>query len=690
MIVGQDRVVERLLVCLLARGHCLLEGVPGLAKTLAAETLAAVVGGTFARLQFTPDLLPADIVGTRIYRASTETFDVELGPVFANFVLADEINRAPAKVQSALLEVMAEHQVSIGGKTFEVPRAVPRARHPEPDRVRGRVPAARGAARPLPHEDRRRLPDPHRGGRDRPPHGRRPARGRTRCIDLGPICCALQAAADAVYVDRGVVDYAVSLVLATRDPGRVRPADVVEPLPHLRRQPPRQPRPRRRRPGARAACGAATTCCPRTCSTSRPTCSATASCSSYEALAEGDHASTRSSRGCSPPCPHRASLRRTTARPTLAPPQVPTAPAPDPFADRGDRRRRGPPAPPGCRRRPAARVLTPPCPDRPAPPDPFAAAAATDPATAGSHDSPAPPRADHHPPPRRPAAGRLPRPRARPRLRARRDPRATPPATTCAASTGTSPPACRHPTSATTIADRELETWMRRRPARPASTSAPRDCEKRDLAARRHRGRRLPHRPHRQPHRRRAARPADRVQRVPGPGGPDAPAGPPAPVVPPPSPVRGRRRTPTSRPASAASPARSRRRGLVVVISDFLDRERLGASRCARSAPRHEVLAIEVVDPRELELPDGRACSRSSTPRPGDIRRGRRPPCAASAPATPRRPPTQRAAIAAASARAGADHLQLRTDRDWLLDLVRYVARRRMRARRASGVRVSR
>src|SRR5215208_1215227 len=113
VIVGQDRMVERMLVCLLARGHCLLEGVPGLAKTLAVETLADVVGGTFVRIQFTPDLVPSDLVGTRIYRASTETFDVELGPVFANFVLADEVNRAPAKVQSALLEVMAEQQVSI-------------------------------------------------------------------------------------------------------------------------------------------------------------------------------------------------------------------------------------------------------------------------------------------------------------------------------------------------------------------------------------------------------------------------------------------------------------------------------------------------------------------------------------------------------------------------------------------------
>src|SRR3954467_15262722 len=96
VIVGQDRVVERLLVCLLAQGHCLLEGVPGLAKTLAVETLGRTMGGSFARLQFTPDLIPSDIVGTRIWRASSERFDVELGPVFANFVLADEINRAPA------------------------------------------------------------------------------------------------------------------------------------------------------------------------------------------------------------------------------------------------------------------------------------------------------------------------------------------------------------------------------------------------------------------------------------------------------------------------------------------------------------------------------------------------------------------------------------------------------------------
>src|ERR1700682_5484535 len=121
VIVGQDRMVERALVCLLARGHCLIEGVPGLAKTLPVSTLAKVTDGTFARLQFTPDLVPSDIVGTRIWRPSRESFDIEWGPVFANVVLADEINRAPAKVQSALLEVMAERHVSIGGITYAVP-----------------------------------------------------------------------------------------------------------------------------------------------------------------------------------------------------------------------------------------------------------------------------------------------------------------------------------------------------------------------------------------------------------------------------------------------------------------------------------------------------------------------------------------------------------------------------------------
>jgi MoxR-like ATPase len=121
VIAGQDAMLERVLVCLLAQGHLLIEGVPGLAKTLTIKTTAGVLGGSFSRIQFTPDLVPSDLVGTRIYRPGEGAFDTELGPVFCNFLLADEINRAPAKVQSALLEVMQEHQVTIGHTTYPVP-----------------------------------------------------------------------------------------------------------------------------------------------------------------------------------------------------------------------------------------------------------------------------------------------------------------------------------------------------------------------------------------------------------------------------------------------------------------------------------------------------------------------------------------------------------------------------------------
>ena len=121
VVVGQDAMLERLLVALLTGGHVLLEGVPGLAKTLTVRTLATVLGGSFSRIQFTPDLVPADLVGTRIWQPGDGSFRTELGPVFANLLLADEINRAPAKVQSALLEVMQEHQVTIGGETHRVP-----------------------------------------------------------------------------------------------------------------------------------------------------------------------------------------------------------------------------------------------------------------------------------------------------------------------------------------------------------------------------------------------------------------------------------------------------------------------------------------------------------------------------------------------------------------------------------------
>ncbi len=217
VIVGQDRLLERLLVGLLARGHCLVEGVPGLAKTLTIETVATCVGGSFVRLQFTPDLIPSDIVGTRIYRASTERFDVELGPIFANFVLADEINRAPAKVQSALLEVMAERQVSIGGVTHPVPLPFLVLATQNPIESEG--------VYPLPEAQRDRFLMKLVVGY--PTHteesevvrrmGVRPPSAR-RVIDIDDLA-RLQDAADAVFVDAGVTDYAVRLVLATRVPG---------------------------------------------------------------------------------------------------------------------------------------------------------------------------------------------------------------------------------------------------------------------------------------------------------------------------------------------------------------------------------------------------------------------------------------------------------------------------------------
>jgi MoxR-like ATPase len=216
VIVGQDRLVERMLVALLARGHVLLEGVPGVAKTLAVETLAKAVGGTFARLQFTPDLVPADIIGTRIYKAGQDAFDVELGPVFANFVLTDEINRAPAKVQSALLEVMAERQVSIGGVT-----------HPLPDPflvLATQNPIESEGVYPLPEAQRDRFlmkvlvdyPSPEEEREIVYRMGSEPPVAQTV---LGPEeLRRLQRTTSQVFVHHALVDYVVRLVVATRTP----------------------------------------------------------------------------------------------------------------------------------------------------------------------------------------------------------------------------------------------------------------------------------------------------------------------------------------------------------------------------------------------------------------------------------------------------------------------------------------
>jgi MoxR-like ATPase len=216
VIVGQDRMVERILVCLLAQGHCLVEGVPGLAKTLTVETFANTIGGSFVRLQFTPDLVPSDLVGTRIYRPSRETFDVELGPVFANFVLADEINRAPAKVQSALLEVMAERHVSIGGTTYSVPRPFlvlatqnpieSEGVYPLPEAQRDRFLMKVTVDYPNPVEEREIV---RRMGAQ-PPH----AEQALEAEDL----LAMQRLTEDVFAHGAMVDYAVQLVHATRAP----------------------------------------------------------------------------------------------------------------------------------------------------------------------------------------------------------------------------------------------------------------------------------------------------------------------------------------------------------------------------------------------------------------------------------------------------------------------------------------
>ena len=216
VIAGQDAMLERVLVCLLAQGHLLIEGVPGLAKTLTIKTTADVLGGSFARIQFTPDLVPSDLVGTRIFRPGEGTFDTELGPVFCNFLLADEINRAPAKVQSALLEVMQEHQVTIGHTTHAVPDPFLVMATQNPIESEGTYPL------PEAQVDRFMLKVvigyPERDEelaivqRQLVP---RPELRQTLSLDE---LRGLQAAVAAVYVDPALVSYAVELAKATREP----------------------------------------------------------------------------------------------------------------------------------------------------------------------------------------------------------------------------------------------------------------------------------------------------------------------------------------------------------------------------------------------------------------------------------------------------------------------------------------
>ncbi|WP_157387898.1 AAA family ATPase [Nocardia terrae] len=224
VIVGQDRLVERLLVGVLAKGHVLLEGVPGIAKTLAVETFAKVVGGSFSRVQFTPDLVPTDLVGTRIYRQGREEFDTELGPVVANFVLADEINRAPAKVQSALLEVMAERHVSIGGKTYPMPNPFlvmatqnpieSEGVYPLPEAQRDRFLFKVVVDYPSVEEEREII---YRMGVT-PPEAK-------RILDPEELV-RLQGVAANTFVHHALVDYVVRVIAATRKPADFGMQDV--------------------------------------------------------------------------------------------------------------------------------------------------------------------------------------------------------------------------------------------------------------------------------------------------------------------------------------------------------------------------------------------------------------------------------------------------------------------------------
>jgi MoxR-like ATPase len=219
VIVGQDALIERLLVALLARGHVLVEGVPGLAKTMAIKTLAQSIGGEFQRIQFTPDLVPSDLIGTRIYNQKLGEFQTSLGPVFANLLLADEINRAPAKVQSALLEVMQERQVTIGRESNPVP---------DPFLVMA-------TQNPIESEGTYQLPEAQLDRFmlkvlvgypsateefvivERMTSYLEPS---APVLDIASLRL-LQRNADAVYVDPSLIEYAVKLSGATRDPGSV-------------------------------------------------------------------------------------------------------------------------------------------------------------------------------------------------------------------------------------------------------------------------------------------------------------------------------------------------------------------------------------------------------------------------------------------------------------------------------------
>jgi MoxR-like ATPase len=219
VIVGQDNLLERLIVALLARGHILVEGVPGLAKTMAIKTLAQTIGAQFQRIQFTPDLVPADLIGTRIYNQKTGEFDTSLGPVMTNLLLADEINRAPAKVQSALLEVMQERQVTIGRQTYPAPNPFLVMATQNPIESEGTYPLPEAQVDRFmlkvlvgyPFATEEFVIVERMTGTLQPPQ---------QAIDAQELL-ALQARVDQVYADPALMEFAVRLVSATRHPEKV-------------------------------------------------------------------------------------------------------------------------------------------------------------------------------------------------------------------------------------------------------------------------------------------------------------------------------------------------------------------------------------------------------------------------------------------------------------------------------------
>lgn len=226
VVVGQDAFLERILVALLAQGHLLIEGVPGLAKTLTVNTLAKVLSGQFKRIQFTPDLLPADLVGNRIYNPKTSEFTTLLGPVFANLLLADEINRAPAKVQSALLEVMQERQVTIAGESHRVPQPFIVMATQNPIETEGTYPLPEAQVDRFmmkvmvgyPSEDEEYVIVQRVTG---------PAQAVNAIVTTEQLM-TLQAQCRQGYVDPALVRFAVRLVLATREPTRFGLPDLAQ------------------------------------------------------------------------------------------------------------------------------------------------------------------------------------------------------------------------------------------------------------------------------------------------------------------------------------------------------------------------------------------------------------------------------------------------------------------------------